>query len=44
MKGLIREGGGLPALLRRTRSMTWDESLGFDQWFVEFAVRVIHPI
>ena len=42
VEGLMREGGGIPALLRRTRPMTWDESLGSDEWFVEFAVRAIH--
>ena len=40
---LMIKGGSLPALIRRTRPMkNYDESMGSDEWFVEFAVRAIH--
>ena len=43
VEGLMRGGGGIPALIRRTKPMmTLEERMGSDDSFIEFAVRAIH--
>ena len=42
VEGLMREGVRTVANVHHTRAMTFEERMGSDDWFVEFAVRAIH--
>lgn len=46
VEGLMREGGRIPALTRRTKSLEYEERKGSDDWYVELDVRnfpLTHP-
>ena len=39
--GILHEGGDFVAFIKRTRSLSYEEKQGSDEWYIDFYVRAV---